>query len=87
MRIDLAYKILADIEAEDAAETERCVHFVGFRGDEYHSAVKVFGKPHFIHRGWDLRAQREIGEDDIVVFATGQHDQAPRVKSYDDLCE
>lgn len=65
----------------------RCVHFVGFKGEEYHSAVKAFGPPHFIHRGWDLRAQREIADDDFVVFAAGPHDQEPRVKSFDDLRE
>lgn len=65
----------------------RCVHFVGFKGEEYHSAVKAFGSPHFIHRGWDLRAKREIGDNDIVVFAFGEHDQEPRGKSYDDIRE
>jgi len=65
----------------------RCVHFVGFRGDEYHSAVKAFGPPHFIHRGWDLRAQREIAEGDLIVFATGEPDQLPRAKSFNDITE
>ncbi|HEX2753746.1 MAG TPA: hypothetical protein VHP34_11700 [Alphaproteobacteria bacterium] len=64
-----------------------CVHFVGFRGEEYHSAVKAFGKPHFIHRGWDLRAQREIAHDDLVIFASGSHDQEPRGKSFNDITE
>jgi hypothetical protein len=65
----------------------RIVHFVGFRGEEYHSAVKTFGPPHYIHRGWDLRAQREIADGDLVVFAFGPSDQEPRVKSYDDIRE
>lgn len=65
----------------------RCIHFVGFRGEEYHSAVKVFGRPHFIHRGWDLRAQREIADNDVVVFAVGPHDQEPSRKSFNDLTE
>ena len=65
----------------------RIVHFVGFRDDRYWSAVKVFGPPHYIHRGWDLRARRELAEDDVVVFADGPHDQEPRAKSYDDLRE
>lgn len=64
-----------------------CVHFVGFRGEEYWSAVKVFGLPDFIHRGWDLRARREIADGDMIVFATGGADQEPRVKSYADLRE
>jgi hypothetical protein len=62
-------------------------HFVGFRGEEYWSAVRVWGLPHYVHRGWDLRAQREIAEGDIVVFAFGEHDQEPRVKSFNDLNE
>ena len=64
-----------------------CLHFVGFRGDEYVRAVRIFGPPDFIHRGWDLRAQREIAEGDSVVFATGPHDQQPRVRSYNDIDE
>ncbi|WP_374832980.1 hypothetical protein [Paenochrobactrum pullorum] len=66
---------------------KHCIHFVGFRGDEYLSAVRVFGEPDFIHRGWDLRAQREIAGGDLVVFASGEHDQEPRTKSYDDIRE
>lgn len=65
----------------------RCTHFVGFKGDEYHSAVKAFGPPHFIHRGWDLRAQREIADGDLIVFATGSADQEPRRKSFNDINE
>lgn len=64
-----------------------CVHFVGFRGEEYHSAVRTFGPPDFIHRGWDLRAQREIADVDTVVFAFGSADQQPRTKSFDDIRE
>lgn len=48
-----------------------CVHFVAFRGEEYWSAVRVWGRPDFIHMGWDRRARREIGDRDIVVFAKG----------------
>src|SRR5690348_6118637 len=44
------------------------LHFVGFRGEEYHSATRVWGLPDFIHRGWDRRAQREIAPGDIIVF-------------------
>ena len=63
------------------------VHFIGFRGDEYWSAVKVWDRPHFIHRGWDRRGQRDIADGDVVIFATGDHDQEPRARSYDDLKE
>lgn len=50
------------------------VHFVGFRDDRYWNAVRVFGLPDFIHRGWDLRAQREIAPGDTIVFADGTAD-------------
>lgn len=65
----------------------KAVHFVGFRGDEYTSAVRAFGPPDFIHRGWDLRARREIADGDTIVFATGNASQEPRVKSFDDIRE
>ena len=48
-----------------------CTHFVGFRGDEYHSAVKIFGEPNFFHRVFDIRAKADIIEGDTVVFANG----------------
>lgn len=63
------------------------LHFVGFRGDEYTRACRAFGLPDFIHRGWDLRAQREIAPKDTVVFATGSFDQVPRRQSFNDLDE
>lgn len=63
------------------------VHFVGFRDDRYWNAVKVFGPPHFIHPGWDLRAQRGIGDNDLVIFANGEYDQVPRVRSFNDIDE
>ena len=50
---------------------KRDVHFVGFRGDEYLSAVKVFGKPDFFHRVFDDRVifGGEVGDNDITIFA------------------
>lgn len=62
-------------------------HFVGFRDDRYWNAVRVFGRPHFIHRRWDLRAQRDIHPDDLVVFAQGDESQQPSRISGDDLTE
>ncbi len=44
-------------------------HFVGFRGDEFNRAIKVFGPPHMIHHDWDRRAESEIEPCDLVVFA------------------
>ena len=45
------------------------IHFVGFKDDRYFNAIRVFGKPDFIHRFWDRRAQLEVQDNDIVVFA------------------
>lgn len=65
----------------------RCIHFAGFRDDRYLAAVRAFGLPDFIHRGWDKRARREIADGDLIVFAEGPADQEPRHKSYDDIRE
>ena len=65
----------------------RAVHFVGFRDERYWRAVEAFGLPDFIHRGWDMRAQREIAPGDLVVFASGDATQDPRRQSFNDLSE
>lgn len=65
----------------------RCVHYVGFKDDRYLNAYRVFGGPAFIHRRWDKRAQREIGEDDIIVFANGTSEQQPSHINGNDLDE
>jgi len=45
------------------------IHFIGFRGEEYHNAVKVFGVPDFFHLVHDHRAYGDIDKDnDVVVF-------------------
>ena len=63
------------------------VHFVGFKGDEYNRAVKVWGKPTFIHRYWDVRAAQESQPDDTVVFARAkdwENFDTPSKFSFDD---
>ena len=67
--------------------TRPMIHFVGFRDDRYWNAVRVFGRPDFIHRRWDLRARREILPADTVVFALGGESQEPSRISGDDLTE
>lgn len=62
-----------------------CVHFVGFRGGEYLSAVKVWGKPDYYHLGWDRRARREIAPGDTIVFAKGEYDQPYAERNFDDI--
>ena len=53
----------------------RCVHYVGFRDDAFMRAKRIFGGPVFIHRRWDRRARRDIGPEDIVIFAEGDETQ------------
>jgi hypothetical protein len=59
-------------------------HFVGFKDDRYTLAVKVFGKPDFIHRYWDGRAKSMVCGDDRVVFAAGSEQDVPKLWSFDD---
>lgn len=63
------------------------LHFVGFRGDEYLRAVQVFGRPDFIHIGWDHWAKLEVFPGDVAVFAKGTADDAPSVYSFPDIRE
>lgn len=63
------------------------IHFVGFRGEEFWSAVKVWGRPGFIHRWWDRRARRDIGSEDVVIFAQGDWRQEPRAFNAPDIEE
>lgn len=47
----------------------KAVHFIGFRGDEYHSAVRAFGFPDFIHVSHDRRMYGDVDhETDTLVF-------------------
>lgn len=65
--------------------TKACVHFVGFRGDEYAAAVRIWGRPDFIHRYWDHRAIGDIVPDlDTVVFARGDERDPPNVYAFND---
>lgn len=62
------------------------VHFVGFKGNEFRRAVQVFGEPDFIHRKWDVRAQQEVVEGDVAVFARGTAKDVAAHPSFDDSC-
>lgn len=63
------------------------VHYIGFRGDEFVRARRLFGGPVFIHRRWDRRAQRDIGPYDVVIFAVGDEAQPLARSNGDDLDE
>ena len=45
-----------------------CIHFVGFKGDDFNRAKMVFGAPDFIHRQYDGRAKSMIMPEDTVVL-------------------
>lgn len=62
------------------------VWFVGFKGDEFRSAVRVWGQPDFVSR-WNDNRFRFGGErdpDDVVVFANGEEDRDRGVWSFND---
>jgi hypothetical protein len=63
------------------------LHFVGFRDDRYHNAVRVWGKPDFYHFTWDRRAQRDIAPGDTVIFATGDAFKEPGRFNGNDIFE
>ncbi|TPG52000.1 hypothetical protein EAH76_14815 [Sphingomonas glacialis] len=52
-------------------EITPALHFVGFRSEEYHSAVRIWGKPDFVHPAWDRWAQQDIHPVNTVIFARG----------------
>lgn len=60
------------------------MHFVGFKNDRVHNAIRVFGKPDFWHRRWDRRAVDEIAEGDVVVFADGDENSPVDPHAFDD---
>ena len=59
-------------------------HFVGFKDDRVHNAVRVFGKPDFWHRIYDRRAVAEICDGDTVLFASGDETQPVCEFTHDD---
>ena len=63
------------------------LHFIGFRGDEYTRAVRLFGLPDFIHIGWDRWAKQEVMLNDVAVFARGTADDDPSAYSFPDVRE
>lgn len=61
------------------------VHFIGFRGEEFWSAVRIWGFPDVVHRVWDYRAQAEIVPGDVAVFTGKYHpDRTPSEFSFND---
>ncbi len=51
--------------------TPSAIHFVGFTGDDYYRAIRVWGLPDYIHRYNDSRFISEYQPGDLVIFANG----------------
>ena len=64
--------------------TNSCTHFVGFTDDTFNRAIKVFGRPDFVHRYWDGRAKSMIGPCDRAIFSKGTDQDVPTIYSFDD---
>jgi hypothetical protein len=63
---------------------QNALHFVGFKDDRIHNAIKTFGQPDFYHRIWDGRAKSMIIDGDVAVFADGDENDTPQMFSFDD---
>ncbi len=66
----------------------RVVHFFGFRGREYISAVRVWGQPDFIHPIHDRRSYVDYDPiNDIGVFAGKESEDkiGSYRREYDDM--
>ena len=73
--------------AEPQDPPSRCVHYVGFRDDRYWNAYRIFGGPRVIHRHWDFYATRDVGPDDVVIFAERDETQPVADRNATDLDE
>ena len=69
------------------SEAPRTVHYVGFRDDRYWHAYRIWGGPRMFHKVWDRRARRDIGPDDVVIFAEGDEHQPLARWNGDDIDE
>lgn len=54
----------------------KALHFVGFKGEEFHAAVRVFGQPDFVHRYADNRMFTDVAPGDTVIFANDEEKKA-----------
>jgi hypothetical protein len=63
------------------------LHFIGFRSNEYRSALRVFGPPDVAHIGCNTWARQEALPGDAAVLARGTFDGAPSQFSFPDIKE
>lgn len=83
-RLRLTRQAWQDATRGTRYEERGLFHFVGFKDDRYLAAVKVWGRPDFVHRFWDRRAVDEVAPEDVVIFADGDERQTVREFAYDD---
>jgi len=50
------------------------LHFIGFRGEEYWSAVRVWGKPDYVWPKATWSVLGEISGEDTIIFAKHAYD-------------
>ena len=62
------------------------VHFVNWTNPEqYWNAVRIWGKPDFVHRYWDSRVKGgEYHPNDTLIFFTGTESDTPRDPAFND---
>ena len=46
-----------------------CVHFVAFTPEQLFRTKRIFGQPHYVHPRWDVRAEQEYCEGDVIIYA------------------
>ena len=64
----MAGAMFKKIDGENCS-MNKIVHFIGFDGNGFSAAVKVWGRPDFIHKFFDKRSLGDIDFDnDTVVF-------------------
>ena len=50
------------------------LHFIGFRGEEFLSAIRIWGQPDFIHKWHDSRMWGDIDTDNDTIIWAGKAD-------------
>lgn len=59
-----------------------CVHFVGFRGEEYWSAVRIWGTPDYVWPAASFRILGECAAHDTVIFGPSAFNRPKKWKLF-----
>ena len=71
----------------DVPPIKPALHFVGFRDERYWNAVRIWGRPDFVHITYDRYATHDMAAGDTVIFAKGDWSQEPRSFGGPDVIE